>query len=523
MTKKKIDILKANKIYKILVRFRELKQKSLIYKIQKKPYLILSAIFERDIFNFEICTNNTLFIIGYLDFDLDSDLELILTKNMQLAFNLGRFIGKSNRFSFSFSSLFKYYLKITIKYLISISYNLVDLICIIIYSILFILFIKPIRNKFFPNLRRNKIKELYTCHFNNERGEKSPSYNYPDFIYRKSKLAFITNFDNYRFTVKGLVQTSFSQYMANALDFLSLSKLFKALLALLHLYLFDFSCSFSSYGYLVFNINSLKMVSKKFYYLLTYYSSKSIVFNSDFKDIYVWGENQLHTKVLSYSLSKILVASKREINIYSYFGFNFNKNYYPHYIPSEFEINNSIWGQNKFLFNSEVSLNEMISCFPNNCKGEFNLARSTLFRYGSSQNKNKSEIKLKNSRFITFFSNAGIENFYLMVKKFILNSKVNKSNNIYYVRLHPALNINIVKNRLKPLVKKLRIKFIIINSSKESLHDSILNSEYCVFSDSSIINIAMSLDSNIYSVRTSFIFNSPINSSNKDYKKITFI
>ena len=117
---------------------------------------------------------------------------------------------------------------------------------------------------------------------------------------------------------------------------------------------------------------------------------------------------------------------------------------------------------------------------------------------------------MKNLRFITFFSNAGIENFYLMVKKFILNSKLHKSNNIYYVRLHPALNINIVKNRLKPLVKKLRIKFIIINSSKESLHDSILNSEYCVFSDSSIINIAMSLDSNIYSVRTSFIFNSPI-------------
>ena len=54
MIKKKIDILKANKIYNILVRFRESKQKSLIFKIQKKPYLILSAIFERDIFNFEI-------------------------------------------------------------------------------------------------------------------------------------------------------------------------------------------------------------------------------------------------------------------------------------------------------------------------------------------------------------------------------------------------------------------------------------------------------------------------------------
>ena len=154
MIRKKIDISKANKIYNILVRSRELKQKSLLYKIKKNSYLILSGLFERDIFNFEICTNNTLFIIGYLDLDIDSDLELILTKNMKLAFNLGRFIGKSSRFSFSVSSFFKYYLKIIVRYFISIAYNLIDIFFIIIYSIIYILFIKPVRNQLFPNLKR---------------------------------------------------------------------------------------------------------------------------------------------------------------------------------------------------------------------------------------------------------------------------------------------------------------------------------------------------------------------------------
>jgi hypothetical protein len=524
MIKKKIDIVRANKIYNILVRFRELKQNKLIKKLEKNPYLILSAIFERDIFNHEICTNNTLFLIGYLDYEIDSDLEIILTKNMQLAFILGRVIGKSKKLDFSIFKLSQYYLKNLFKFLIIFSYNLVDLSLIIIYSLKFISFIRPIRNNIFSKFNNKKnIKELYTCHYNYKKGNKSPSYNYPDFSSRESKLAFITSFDGYRFIFKGLIQTSFSPNIVNALDFISLSQLFKSFLSLIHLYLFDFSQSFSSYGYLVFNINSIKIISRKFYYLLTYYSNKNIALNSNFKDIYIWAENQLHTKVLSYSLSKIIKDNNKNINIFSYFGFNFNKNYYPHYIPSKFELSNFIWGQNKFLFNSQDSLNEMILCFPQNSEVKFALARPTLFRYGNSFKKKKSNLTLKNLRLITFFSNAGIENFYLMVKKFILKSKEFDFNNVYYVRLHPSLNVSLVKNRLIPIVKKYNKRFIIIDSTEESLDYSIRNSEYCVFSDSSIINIAISLNSKIYSVRTSFTFNAPLNDKYKDYEKIKFI
>ena len=93
-------------------------------------------------------------------------------------------------------------------------------------------------------------------------------------------------------------------------------------------------------------------------------------------------------------------------------------------------------------------------------------------------------------------------------KKLIINSEK------IYIRLHPTLSeyqvIRILEKIKFPFLKKISF----INRYKETIDQSILSSNYCVFADSNVINKSLKLNSKTIVIRSSFLYQPPIYFSN---------
>ena len=92
-----IDFKKAKRFYKLFSSIREVKQFKNIKILYKKPYLILSNLFDRDIFSSEFCINESLFHIGYKNFIIEKDLFSTFTRYNKLTINIGRFFCNNNK------------------------------------------------------------------------------------------------------------------------------------------------------------------------------------------------------------------------------------------------------------------------------------------------------------------------------------------------------------------------------------------------------------------------------------------
>ena len=69
-----VNFQKAKSVYKAFSLFRERKQFKMLKKLQYSPFLILSNLFDRDIFSSEYCINESLFYIGYKNYKIENSL-----------------------------------------------------------------------------------------------------------------------------------------------------------------------------------------------------------------------------------------------------------------------------------------------------------------------------------------------------------------------------------------------------------------------------------------------------------------
>ena len=136
----------------------------------------------------------------------------------------------------------------------------------------------------------------------------------------------------------------------------------------------------------------------------------------------------------------------------------------------------------------------------------------------------KSSIK----REFTFITH-GTENEFLQVLKILFNNdsimKKKLLGKPLYVRLHPSLSIKKIENFIFLLKKDKNYELseiIIINNKDETFVETLHNTKVCIFGDSSLINIALSMDINVISLRTSFTFKSPIQSIYLNRKNLLF-
>ena len=95
-----------------------------------------------------------------------------------------------------------------------------------------------------------------------------------------------------------------------------------------------------------------------------------------------------------------------------------------------------------------------------------------------------------------------------------------------YVRLHPSLSIKKVENLIFLLKKDEEYELneiILINSKDETLIETFYKTKFCIFGDSSLINIALSLNINVISLRTSYTFKNPIQYIYLNRKNLLFL
>lgn len=506
-----VNFKNAKRFYKLFSRKREVKQFKNIKELYKYPYLILSNLFDRDIFSSEYCINESLFHIGYKNFFIDKDLFSTFTRNNKLTIYIGRLFDHNNneRIKLLPKLISFYVIKNIFIHFLKCLLSLLDVFLILIYSVFYISIIKPFITK---KDIKDHINEIYTFTYFKSKGIQSIIYFYPNFNHKDIKLGFVSNFHEYKFLIKGLIDSSFHRNIINALWITNILTIFKSARSLFCLYLWDLSLLKDfSYGKLISYFQSLKFINRKFYYLISFYSIPELInFNPNL--IYVWNENQLHSKVISYGIGNFLKLNKKlNIKCINYIGYPFFYNFYPHWLPSLFELNANIWGSNNFMFINEHSLEEMRFSMEilkyNNCI--FEIAGRKLNRHMNGTFDNN--FKASEKKFITLFSHANVNDILIMVKYLNNNCKslINSKPNIF-VRLHPTISKKIVIRDLIRLNVYDINKFKFINKDNESIEESIISSEYCIFSESNIINKAIMLDAKIIVCRSSFIYDNPI-------------
>lgn len=522
---KEIDFIKAKKIYSFFSSRREKKQKKSKNYLENKKYLILSNLYDRDIFSSDECLNQTLFVIGLKGYKLNKELTSTLTTDNILTINIGRIFNKKskNKFKFLFNCISKNIFKKIFIHLIKILVSLIDAFFILFFSLLFILF-NPI---FFKNKHKKSYKEIYSITYFKSKREKSINYYYKDFYIRNSKIALITNFHEYKFIFNGLFNSSLENYMIHPLYLLNIKDIIKSIFSLLILYFWDFkSLRDIKYGKIIAFFNSLKFINRKLFYLFSFYASEKLI-KLDPEYIFLWTENQLHSKSISFPLGFYIKDKKlSKLKLINYIGYPYFNNYYPHLTPSEFELEMNIWGANKFIFNNLDSLEE----FKYSLKDkkfenlELKLCRKKMKRSIVPNNKNIYPKEYSNKRDLTLFSHASSIELINMIR-FIRASnflKV-KFNKKIYIRLHPSLS----ETEVIRIIRKLRIinidNYIFINKNNESLDESFQLTSNCLFSDSNLINTALTYDLNILVIKSNFLYDPPVYLKNKSNKRIKFL
>ena len=515
----KAKVEHAAYIYRVLCRSQEIRKTNFLELIKEKKYLLLSYFFERNIFASNPCSLDSIFILGLKDFRLSDELDNRLRVKERFAYLIGKLFCK--RFNFKFRDCLILTLSI-FRWLFSSILAQVDLMILIILCIFFSFYKSNCRS-----LEDTKIDEVYNIFYWKEKSIASPVYYYPDFNERKSKFAFATDFYGYRFLSKGLFDAFFINKIYTPLDFVRFSTVFNSVKSLVDLHLFELTVSSHfKYSSFISLFDSIQLINRRFLALITLNVSDYLLDTFQPKTVYTWHESQLHTKAFAIGINRAKSKHLDFIN-YSYIGTLYSKNYYPHYSPTEFDIKSGLWS-NTILVHDQSSFIEMESVLPADLCLKIEIARNGLIRYPLKNLSLNIETPIKKIRDFTIITHDDPHELFVIIYTLILNYKKSinkiKFNGIFYIRLHPALSRQTAINQIRK-VKKLfninGIRFIFLDPANETIVETIKFSEFCIFGDSTYINLALLLNSRVISIRTTYLFSSPIFSQANNTKVIS--
>jgi len=486
-----INLRTANIYFNLLTK-RDIKNNS-IYKnlLNKKPYLIVSNIFDRNPKPSSICALDTLFNIGYKGKKLDFNLLQSLTKSQIFAYTLGNNIGYKLLFK---TRLILFILISTLNFFVKLIYTLLDLIYIIFYSLYYINF-KRNNGKFFKNsLDKNKKINLYTIHYWKSKRSNSIYHYYPNAKSTKSDYFYASEFPEFYSIGNGLRNPK--KNILKSIDFISNKDLLISIFLLFETYLFDFfGINKNTYGRNINKFIKLTYLNRRFLYLLNYQSAKIIIKDFNFKSIYVWSENQNDTKLFSVGLTKFSPRNSKT-KIISYLGCtSFSSRYHQQFIPTQYELDLGSWGQNIFMLPDQTSLDEIKLVLEKKYKGnnfKYIKIQKGMQRFKFKKIKNNSETNIK--REFTFITH-GTENEFLQVLKILFKTdsiiKKRLLAKPLYVRLHPSLSLKKIENFIFLLNKDKKYdlsEIIIINNQDETFVETLNKTKVCIFGDSSLIS-----------------------------------
>ena len=521
-----ISLRKANLYYNFLL-IKSIKR-SFTYKnlLSKNPHFVVCNIFDRHPRPSSICALDTMFNIGFKEKKLDDALFESLDKSQKYAYILG------NKFNFKIflNSKFLISLSLTIiKFFIKLIYAFLDSIYIISYSLFFINLKRKKSNFVIKSTGKKKKIDLYTFHYWKSKKDKSIYHYYPQAKSRKNNYFYASEFPEFYSIGDGLRYSK--NNIITCLDLLSNRDLLVSILNLIRSYCFDFFGKYKkTYGTHINNFIKLNYLNRRLLYLLNFHSAKHIINNSDFNSIYVWSENQNDTKLFSIGLRKYK-PRKSKTKIISYLGCSsFSSQYHQQFIPVKYELDIGVWGENIFMLPDQTSIDELKSILNNKYKNNnfvYKKIRKEMKRFKLKKTETLSNISSK--RDFTFITH-GTENEFIQVLKllFSIDSEIAKRirSKKLYIRLHPSLSLKKMQSFISLLKKDERFKIcniIFINNKAESFIETLYKTKFCIFGDSSLINIALSLEMNVISLRTSFTYKTPIQSIYLKNKNLLFL
>tara|TARA_Y100000739_G_C20610254_1_gene468130 strand:+ start:2205 stop:3803 length:1599 start_codon:yes stop_codon:yes gene_type:complete len=518
-----LKIKQVKYIYKVIERRKKWIQYSMEPELKKNRKIFLTRFFERDIFALESCNLDTLYLIGKKNLTLSNDVFNCLNPNQILAYKLGKFFGK--KIYFHLKDLI-YLLRSILIWVAKFIISFIDFISIVFYSIFRSINLSKKKYRKKAIYKNKSIKEIYTIFYWDEKKANSIYYYYPKYRGTNKQITFVNMFNNYKFIIKGIQDVSKEKEIIDPFDFITLSILKKSLKDLFFLYYFDLSTSKTiTYGDILGIFFTYRMLNRRIYSLIILNLFPKIIEFISPESIYIWNENQFHHKTLCLS-----IPEKRSlgIKIYNYIGSLFSQDYYPYLIPSKLELKYRIWGENNFLMqdqDSKEEINHLLKKFK--IKHTVNVMNKRIKRLNIKNYNLENQFKyISYGRYITLFSHANPNELYIILMRLNQNflSKLNLDKNLkIFIRLHPLCSKSeairkINKFRLK--TSNYFLKFIFIENDKENISDSMINSEYCVFGESSYINIALNIGIKVIGIRTSFFYNPPLQIKYKKYKNL---
>lgn len=520
---KKFSLFEAQTIYKIFLRKREFEKFKNKELFLKKPFLLLSSLCERDIYSSDSAQFDSLFYFGrILNRKIDKDFKETLNKKQLLALNIGIFLSRK-KVSLIIGSL-PYLLKSLIKFFFKTILGILDIFFTTLYIINKIFIIRLIKSIFkFNNRKLKKVDEVYSFYFWNSKKEKSIQYYFPDFQERKSKAGFVNIYIEYRLLIIALIKNSNRKDIYSPVDFLNFESLVNSIIQLFKLIFFEIRiCKKARFGNLLNLLNFFENINFKYWNLLVYNSAPFIHKILKPKIIYLWHENQIYNRSLALGLSRNFNKFESEnCKMISYFGSSYSNKSLPHFTPTQLELETGVWLKNIFMHQDKDSKDEMHKELSrSNFNYEILITRNSLKRF--SMTKKSNFYKHKNLKDICFFTHSYPRELYIMIIRFLTEKEFihlyNLNSNLY-IRLHPSINIQLANKQIslaKLYLKKKLPNFIFVNSKKEDISETILSSRHTIFSISSYINLAISLKVNVIALRTSFLYEPPVQ---KKYEK----
>ncbi len=513
---KKIGINEASYIYKILCRHRNKRKKKEIIINKNNNLLFLTAVFERDIFAYETCDLKTAYLIGRLNFKLTNDLENCLSYSQLFSYNFGILISLNfKKLSFSF---FIQIIYISLKWLILFSISVIDFFIIIFYSLLNITWRKFINLFLKSDNNKCSINNLYTIFYWIQKGNSSAKYYYPDFFLKKSKLALIIEFANCRFISRGILDALKKNYFVTPIDFLDYRQLFFAIKDLLKIYFIDIrKVKGFNYSELSLNFFNIRNINRRLFALLSFHAIPNLIQEKNPKKIFIWSENQFCQRTINLSLFQYFKKHNlKSIFVYSFIGTSYSNNYCPHRKPDLFEMKNGFWGMNNFIVQDKASYEELTLALSDlDIDYKLTIAQKSLKRLKDFIILNNVKKTIPKRKFI-YLTDGNPKEIYLVLLRFFNNkdfSYLKNEETSLSIRLHPLIGINKAKFYIEKFKKNnsfpnLKIKFI--DPQKESLQESMINSEYCIFGHSSTINQSISMNCKVIAIKISYSYSPPI-------------
>lgn len=521
-----ISLRKANLYYNFLI-IKHIK-KSYVHKklLSKKPHFFICNIFDRHPRPSSINALDTMFNIGFKGKELDNVLYESLDKSQKNSYILGNNLNLKVFFKIDFLISI---LITAIKFFLKLIYSLLDTIYVISYCFFYINFKRNKQKLIVNSIDKNKQINLYTFHYWRSKKDYSIYHYYPEAKYRKNEFFYASEFPEFYSVGNGLRDAN--ENILKCLDFISNRDLLISIFYLIESYFFDFfGNNKKTYGTYINNFIKLNYVNRRLLHLLNFRSAKYIINNLEFNSICVWSENQNDSKLFSIGLSRFK-PKKSKTKIISYLGCSsFSSQYHQQFIPLNYELDLGVWGEYNFMLPDETSLDELKSVLSNkfkNKKFEYIKIRKEMRRFELKNTEDKLDICP--NRDFTFITH-GTENEFIQVLKLLFNIDTKIERRIrfktLYIRLHPSLSTKKMKNLIILLNKDSRYKVSkinFINNKTETLAETLYKTKYCIFGDSSLINIALSLEMNVISLRTSYTYKAPIQEIYLKKKNLLFL